>query len=271
MTRQLTERRLAYFFGTRRRWREEVQNMRDKLQEFGSVVIIGGMIRDLALEGNREFGSDVDFVVKPLDISRFESFMDQRAAKRNKFGGYNLQSAHWRIDVWPLQRTWASEAGYVNVETFPDLLKCTFFDVDAIIYDLQSKKLTCPQNYFTQLKRRELEINLRANPNPVGNAVRALRYAATRNFGWGPRLCEFVAAQIEEAGWDELKQREIQSFRTCHIAEMDQDKVQRELFLHLKSRREDIFRSEEWCHNKQRELQLRGSYQSMSGSSMSVD
>ena len=268
MTRQGTERRLGYFFGTRRRWREEVQNTRDRLQEFGPVVVIGGMIRDLALAGNREFGSDVDFVVRPIDVSRFEAFMDQTAAKRNKFGGYNLHSSHWRIDVWPLQKTWANEAGYVKVKTFPDLLRCTFFDVDAIIYSLQSKKVTCRRNYFTQLKRRELEINLRANPNPIGNAVRALRYAATRNFGWGPRLCEFVAEQIEEAGWDELRQREMQSFRTWHIAEMDQDKVQGELFMHLKSKRQDIFRSGGWCHNTQGELPLKESDQRKCGRSM---
>ena len=249
-----TERRLAYFFCTRRRRRQEVQDTLVKLQEFGPVVVIGGMIRDLALAGNQHFGSDVDFVVKPLDMEQFEVFMARQSATRNKFGGYIWHSSHWRIDVWPLQKTWAFEAGHVEVDSFSDLLKCTFFDADAIIYDLRLKKLVCDAGYFERLKRRELEINLLANPNPVGNAVRALRYAAIKKFGWGPQLCKFVAKQIDENGWEELKRKEVQSFRTWYIEEMDQTRVQTELWRHLRNGQESIFRSGEWCRKTQEEF-----------------
>lgn len=254
MTRQETERRLTYFFRTSRRRRGEVQEVVTKLQAFGPVVVIGGMIRDLALAGNRTFGSDVDFVIKPKDIDQFHLFMMHRAAKRNRFGGYGWSGEHWRIDVWPLQKTWAHEEGHVQISFFSDLLRTTFFDCDAIIYDLQSKNITAKQGYFGRLKRRELEVNLLANPNPTGNAVRALRYAAIRGFGWGPKLCAFMSEQIEECGWKHLQEREATSHGTSYIAQMRQKKIAKQLSVHVRSKNPTPFRIQEWYGKEQVEF-----------------
>ena len=259
------ERRLNYFFREKRQRREEIQGVVVKLQEFGPVVVIGGMIRDLALAGTREFGSDVDFVVKPTEINEFQAFMAEQLAERNRFGGYKLHGGHWRIDVWPLQKTWAYEAGHVEINEFSDLLNSTFFDFDAIIYDLQLKKLNSKPDYFDRLTRRELEINLLANPNPVGNAVRALRYAATKRFGWGPKLCRFMAEQIEETGWKDLEEREIKSFRTWCIENMDQNKFREELFKHLCRSPEKTFRSQVWCRTTQPEFRFHRSTEKSCG------
>jgi hypothetical protein len=35
-------------------------------------VLIGGMLRDLALFGNAGFKSDLDFVIAPYDLNSFE-------------------------------------------------------------------------------------------------------------------------------------------------------------------------------------------------------
>ena len=53
-------------------------------------------------------------------------------------------------------------------------------------------------NYFDDLERKLLEINFRPNPNPVGNAVRALRYGLVKGFLWGTLLTYFVAETIEK-------------------------------------------------------------------------
>ena len=212
------------------------------------------MIRDVALGGNREFGSDVDFVVKPRDVEQFHSFMTLQSAKRNRFGGYVWNGLHWRIDVWPLQNTWAHKEGHVEIRFFQDLLKATFFDCDAIIYDLQSKSLSAKPGYFERLKHRVFEINLLPNPNPIGNAVRALRYAAIRDFGWGPKLAKFMADVIEERGWQDLQVREMSSFGTRYIAEMDRERISSELGDHLRAKKHEPFGISEWCRLRQSEL-----------------
>ena len=248
------EKRLEYFFRTRQRRREEVQDVVVKLQEFGPVVVIGGMIRDLALVGNRKFGSDVDFVVKPRELPKFETFMHFQQARRNMFGGYMWPSSYWRIDVWAMQRTWAHEAGHVKIGHFPDLLNATFFDCDAVMYELEKKRLLAKPDYFERLGRRELEINLLPNPNPIGNAVRALRYAALKGFGWRPKLCMFMVNQILEYGWEELEAREMRSFGSSYVQLMDQTAISRELKRHLDTKQERVFNLTEWCGVSQLEL-----------------
>ena len=223
------ERRLEYFFKSRRRWRNEVHEVVAKLQEFGPIVVIGGMIRDLAQRGNREFGSDVDFVIDPEKLEEFEAFMIARKAKRTRFGGYSWRSIHWSIDVWPLEKTWAHEAGHVKVKTFEDLVDVTFFDSDAVIYSLDNGKITAKESYFDNLRRKTLEINLLPNPNPIGNTVRAIRYAVIGDFGWGPKLSRFVAEQIGIHGWQVIIDREIASFGNRYIGEMDHERIETEL------------------------------------------
>ena len=251
MRQEAVEKRLEYFFRTRRRRREEVQDVVAKLEEFGPVVVIGGIIRDLALVGNRKFGSDVDFVVKPRELDRFETFMQFQQAKRNMFGGYIWRSSYWRIDVWALQQTWAHKAGHVEVKDFSDLLNATFFDCDAVMYELEGKRLLTKPHYFERLGRRELEINLLPNPNPVGNAVRALRYAAMKDFGWRPKLCMFMANQILECGWEELEAREMRSFGTWYVRQMDHKGIDSGLKRHLEAKQERVFRLEDWCGVRQ--------------------
>jgi hypothetical protein len=223
------ERRLKYFFASRHRGRADVHRVLANLTEMGELALIGGMIRDVALFGNIGFRSDLDFVINARDLNAFEKRMTAMAAQRNRFGGYTLPSRKWRIEVWPLERTWAHVTGHAIVRSFDDLQKVTFFDCDAAVFKMASRQLVARSGYFEDLSARLLGINLRPTPNPTGNAVRAFRYAFRKGFRWSRPLCQFVAETIDEFGWDALVQKELRAHRTYYLGELERQSFERAL------------------------------------------
>lgn len=128
------EKRVQYFLNSRYRGRDDVRGALRQIDGLGSLALIGGMLRDLALFGNAHFRSDLDFVINPYDLGEFERYMSCIGARINRFGGYALPSRRWQVDVWPLQKTWAHSAGHMTVRYFSDLRNATFFNCDAILY-----------------------------------------------------------------------------------------------------------------------------------------
>lgn len=220
--KQELERRVQYFFASRRRGRLDVRDAVDTLRSFGRLVIIGGMLRDLALFGNSGFCSDVDLVIDPMDQGKLEQWAIENRAKRNRFGGYRTEVGRWKVEVWPIAETWAHVAGHATVRTFADLRKTTFFRCDAIVYNFANGKLIPAKGYFQELETRVLEINLRASLNPKGNAVRAFRYALSKGFRWGPELTKFVSEVLEKEGWEGLVESERQGFRQTMLGKWRQ-------------------------------------------------
>ena len=216
MERQL-KNRIRYFFSWRYRGREDVRRTFEDLRKYGQLALMGGMLRDLTLFGNRGFKSDLDFVIVPDDIRAFDKHLMAIGAKINKFGGYALPSNKWQVDVWPLERTWAHVAGHTKVRTFGDLRNATFFKCDAILYDFDHRKLKTTSDYFQDIENRVLEINLLPNPNPRGNAVRAVRYALMKGFRWGPKLSKFVDEMIACESWEALQDEEMRSYGTQYL------------------------------------------------------
>jgi hypothetical protein len=229
----LLKKRVRYFLASRRRGRDQVRDTIRELTEMGAVVLIGGMLRDLALSGNAHFHSDLDFVINPVNPDLFEAKMASMGSVINRFGGYSLPSGKWKVDVWSLHKTWAKTAGYLTITDFDDLKAATFFSCDAILYNLSTKEISAAEGYFDNIHRRVIEINFRPNPNPQGNAVRAFRYAILKGFKWGPRLTQFVAEILDESGWECLVARERSSFNTMHIANLSRDNFEGALRRHL--------------------------------------
>jgi hypothetical protein len=250
MERQL-ESRVHYFFRSRYRGRKDVHVVLKDLRKHGRLVLVGGMLRDLALFGNAGFRSDLDFVISPYDLGGFEKYMESIGARLNRFGGYALPSRKWQIDVWPLERTWAHVAGHTRVRTVGDLRSATFFRCDAILYDLDYRKLITAPNYFGDLHNRVLEINLRPNPNPKGNAGRAFRYALMKGFRWGPQLSEFVDDVLEHEGWGSLLESERRSFRSQYLERISSEHLKRALRSHVTGGRRDPFDAAAFQRNVQ--------------------
>ena len=249
-----TKRKFYYFFRTNYRHRKYAQDGLNKLRQYGDIVLIGGMLRDIILFGNWGFKSDLDCVIKPKDINEFDKYMMGLGAHVNKFGGYAIQLNRWKIEVWPLERTWAHVNRHVNVSDFKDLRKVTFFNCDAIIYDLNQKSFIVNDSYFDDLSNRILEINLKPNPNPTGNAVRAFRYALTKGFHWGPNLMYFMAEVIDSVGWDDLRKSELRSFNTQYIDLINRDTMNRALNSQISTSELSSFSLSDFERNKQLKL-----------------
>jgi predicted nucleotidyltransferase len=164
-----------------------------RLNQFGRVIVFGGAIRDLALHGNREFPSDIDVVVETTDVEALSSCMCAMSAIRNRFGGYRFSTTKWKFDVWRLEDTWALREGHVSGRTAEALLATTFFDWDAIAYDFTNGQLLIHDGYFDRLQLGIVDINLEPNPNPIGNARRALDIYRHGSAALAPKLAAFVA------------------------------------------------------------------------------
>lgn len=229
-TPEQLKRRACYFlFESQRRGRREVADFAKRLYGLGGVVIIGGMLRDLAVAGNAAFTSDVDFVAKPISLREFDRLMRRKGAAINRFGGCRLELNTWKVDVWPLERTWASRAGYRIVCDFPDLLGATFFDWDAVLFDYGQRKVIAASDYFDRLATRIIDVNLHPNPNPTGNAVRALRYAYINKLYFGRRLADHVLQCISNHAWTDLILREQRSFGSSLLRHIDREEVVKRL------------------------------------------
>ena len=200
------------FLSRRSAARREVVAFADELLEMGPTVVIGGLLRDLHLDGSRAFRSDVDFAVHPATLADFDRFAARHGGVANRFGGVAMRRGRWNVDVWPLQRTWARVAGHRRIERIEDLVEATFFDWDAVVYDVGGRTILARPGSLEAMRGRILGISLHANPNPFGNAVRALRYAVRYRAALAPELAEHVSGQIRDRGWSAMLAAERASF-----------------------------------------------------------
>lgn len=181
--------------------------LRTQFMPLGEVYVIGGLVRDIARFGKTKFKSDVDLVfnVAPKKIERFAI---ELGATPNQFGGYGLRTPLWKIDFWSLRNTWAHKAGHVSIRDETDLLKCTFFDIDSIIYNLSTREITARPGYLEIIRNRRIDINLRPNPSEDGNLLRAMRRVLSWNLSPGPRLSEFFVETMNEQMFANLQAAE---------------------------------------------------------------
>jgi len=191
--------RIDYFFRTDRKGRTPVSDFVSKLLDFSDVSIFGGMLRDLIIEGNRTFKSDVDLVLKihPDQRKSLEFLLSLYPNEKNKFGGFRLQIGEWKIDLWELENTWALRNGIVSGKDFSALLDTTFFNWDAIAYDLKKNEILYKENYFESLEFRLLDINLAKNPNLIGTYKRILKHLMSNQAKLTPTLVDFYISNYE--------------------------------------------------------------------------
>jgi hypothetical protein len=195
------------------------------LNSLGSTVLIGGAIRDVARAGKRAVYSDLDFVAYDGDRDHFVAQMERHHGIRNKFGGYGLRCFQLKVDVWHIEDTWAKTAGLVDVKAPADLLNCTFFDWDSVIYDIRGRKLVFSDDYLERLQRNVMDIRLEENPNPRGSIVRALRRAAQWRVKFGPRLSAFSRKCLHELSWEELVSLDARAFSDPILKYLNRDRI----------------------------------------------
>lgn len=204
-----------------------------QLKKVGKLVLFGGAVRDVARLGVRLFRSDLDFVLYDGDVGAFEALMTQLAGPPNRFGGFSIRYERWKVDIWALEKTWARTAGLRSVSQIQDLLACTFFDWDAILYNLETRAILARPGYFDALDACVMDINLEENPNPTGSLVRALRRGALWHVRFGPKLTAFVQRRLDQTPWDELVAIDQKAFVIPVLRYCNQTELRRRLAHHL--------------------------------------
>ncbi len=191
-------------------WREDglpIQRLREilatKFEPLGPVAIIGGLVRDIARKGKVGFRSDIDLVIdaEPARIAALAATLD---ATPNRFGGFASIHSHWKVDFWSLPNTWASAVGLVRTDTLADLVDTTFFDCDAICYEVQKRKVHALPGYFERLAERTIDVNLLPTPSIDGNLLRAARRILLWHFRPGQGLRAFIDRELNEESFDRI-------------------------------------------------------------------
>ncbi|WP_295531289.1 hypothetical protein [uncultured Pseudacidovorax sp.] len=155
------------------------------------TAVFGGMLRDFALGKIRSFDSDIDLVShEPAQeiLAAIEIFQPTV----NRFGGFRFVTGAHRFDIWSLLDTWAFSEHLIECRCFEDILQTTFFNLDAALYNLSSRKLFLGRGYEDAALNRILDINLEANPNPDKMVRRAISMLLNENVGFSPKLCNFI-------------------------------------------------------------------------------
>lgn len=191
-------------------WREDglpMQRLREvleaKFQPLGPVAIIGGLVRDIARKGKVGFRSDIDLVIdaEPACVAAVAAKL---GATPNRFGGFASVHPHWKVDFWSLPNTWASAVGLVRTDTLADVVHTTFFDCDAICYEVQNRKIHALPGYLDRLAARTIDVNLLPNPSIDGNLLRAARRVLLWRFRPGPGLRAFIERELNEESFDRI-------------------------------------------------------------------
>lgn len=199
-------------------WRDRsktVAALRNSLQEnffgFRNVYIFGGMVRDFARGGTSRFKSDVDLVIE-APASQVHELARRVGGSSNLSGGFGVITERWHIDFWALETTWAYREGHISGNSIDDLLSGTFFDWDAVYYDLRLRRVGMKPDYLDRLRSRVLGINLRATPSTVPNAIRAIRRLVSWDLVPSTELMDFIVSVCSEVSLSELVAFELRKY-----------------------------------------------------------
>lgn len=195
--KDVLKKRVRRFFETPTSERRAVAQVTRELGEVADVYVFGGLLRDLALYGGAEFSSDVDLVVVPREGPGIEAIAKKFKFSKNKFGGYRLASSRWLFDVWEFDKTWAFVQNHVQARSKHSLNETTFFNWDAVFYDIRQNKIICDEFYFENLSSLSLDINFQINPNIMGAFLKALRFIEKDHARTEPMLTRFIIDMFE--------------------------------------------------------------------------
>jgi len=202
--KEALKKRIIRFFRSTSLQRDQVNEVVTNLCRLGEVALFGGMIRDLCFETNWTFYSDVDIVVNIGDGNKLTEILGNYNHRRNAYGGFRIHLGKWSMDVWNLADTWAFANNHAQCQGFHSLVRTTFFNWDAIVFELNSGTFHCHHDYFDNLNHRFLDINLQANPNVLGTVVRTWRFLELKRAKISKRLAVYLSEHTQLFGTDRV-------------------------------------------------------------------
>jgi hypothetical protein len=183
----------------------------------GDLYLFGGVLRDLALFGEKGFSSDIDIVIDGDWDLAYPKLL-QLGARKNKFGGLRFLFNGVPIDIWLARETWAIKNGYVEYKNIASLLDTTVLNWDAILMNWRTKVFFHKGDYFDHLKKGYMDIVLEFNPNPLGMLVRVLRHIILKDAKYiSYQVYKYLSSSVERYGYEEIVSSETASYGTSFI------------------------------------------------------
>ena len=217
-------KRVKYFLLRERKRDASLSRLLDELPTVSPAYLFGGIIRDIALFGNRDpLKSDIDIVCDGQESqlrSSLEGFPTKEPFRKNKFGGFRIKTEIWSVDIWSAKSTWAFKQGVRTYKGIQSLLETTITNWEGILFPLHGGPLICREGYFEDVHRGYLDVVLVENPNPIGMYVRIFRsYADKGASEFSHRAVEALRKAVSEHSFEEFSSYEKTHYGNFHISE----------------------------------------------------
>ena len=216
-------KKVNYFLLRERNRDASLLRLLDELPSVSPAYLFGGIIRDIALFGNRDtHKSDIDIVCDGQE-SQLRSFLEEFSTKepfrQNKFDGFRIKTENWSIDIWPAKNTWAFKQGIRTYKGIQSLLETTITNWESILFPLHGGPLIYREGYFDDVLRGYLDVILVENPNPIGMYVKIIRsYADKGASEFSRRAVEVLRKAVSEHSFEEFSSYEKAHYGNFYIS-----------------------------------------------------
>ena len=206
------KRRLRRFFHNGSGSQYEARVLLDELSSVADIYIFGGLVRDLAIYGNKGVVSDIDVVYEGRQEDVL-SILKKYKNSQNKFGGWRLLAGEWEVDIWKASDSWVVKEGYSEYNTIRSLLGTTITNWEGALYCWNENKIICHDNYFEDLSSKYLDVNKRENPNVIAMYVKIFRYfVTTGSLDVSSSTARLLKDSFESTSFQQIKEYEIESY-----------------------------------------------------------
>lgn len=216
-------RKVKYFLLRERKRDAVLSRLLDELPFISPVYLFGGAIRDIALFGNGSpFRSDIDIVWDGGE-DRLRVFLEEFSIKepfrKNRFGGFRIETEIRSVDIWSAENTWAFKQGFLAYSGIQSLLETTITNWESILFPLRGGPLIYRQGYFEDILRGYLDMVLIENPNPMGMYVKVIRsYADKGATELSKRVVEVLRKAVSDYSYEQFLSYEKTHYRNFYIS-----------------------------------------------------
>ncbi len=161
-----------------------------KFCEYNNVYVFSGLTRDF-LTGQISDIRDLDFVSDGLQKSDQFFRLIRGYFRLNSFGGIKIRDENLNIDFWEIKNTWGIKE--LNLKPTPEnLIKTTFFNCSAILFDYKEKRFIISDHFIEFLQNDILDYVYPVNPNTPLCIINTIYYIDKFNFGISQRLAKWI-------------------------------------------------------------------------------
>jgi hypothetical protein len=184
----------------------------EKLSSSCNVLIFSGVIRNYFIN---YFGKVRDFdLVINCEEELLENLLENYSYRKNSFGGYKVEIDTITIDIWHIHKTWAFTSKKLSPDLFPQytLLKTTFFNFSAIVFDFNIKQFLYGKEFLDFLKTGKVDLVLEENPMPQLCIVNTIYYKEKYRLDISRHLEDFCISNFHKYDENEYKNVQIKHF-----------------------------------------------------------